>query len=83
MRRRQDVASEEVDGELVAVDLRSAAYYSANPSGALLWSLLADETDEAALARALVDAYGVAADRALADVRSFVDDLCAHGLVDR
>jgi hypothetical protein len=83
MRRRQDVASEEVDGELVALDLRSAAYFSANPAGALLWALLAEDTDEVALAQALADAYGIALGRALSDVQTFVDDLCAHGLVER
>lgn len=82
LRRRDDVASEEVDGAVIAVDLRSASYFSAAGAGALLWRLLGSETDEVSLADALVDAYGIDRDRAVADTRAFVSSLQANGLLE-
>jgi hypothetical protein len=71
-----------VDGEIVAVDVASSAYLSANAAGAILWQMLADGTTRDALAARLVETFGIARDRAKADVDAFLHDLSARGLLE-
>ena len=79
--RGDDVAWREVDGELIAVDLPRSTYLGANPSGTLLWSRLANGATRVELAQALVDAYGIDAERAPGDVDAFLRDLSARRLL--
>jgi hypothetical protein len=80
--RHAGVAWKEVDGEVVALDEQGAVYLAANAAGAVIWRALADGTTHAALVAGLVDEFGVATDRASADVDAFLADLRERGLLD-
>jgi Coenzyme PQQ synthesis protein D (PqqD) len=84
LRLREDsVFWRESDGEIVALDADASRYYSANPSAAVLWKRLAEGATEADLAETLRARYGLAPDAAEKDVRTFLDDLAARGLLER
>jgi hypothetical protein len=80
--RPTDVAWQEVDGEVVALDEREALYLAANPAGAILWRALANGTTHERLVTGLVAEFGIETDRASADVDAFLADLRERGLLD-
>ena len=82
IRRRADVVWQEIDGQAVALDLRSSRYFTINASGAALWELLADETDVPTMVAALVTTHGIDPGRAAADVDSFLSELRDNGLIE-
>jgi hypothetical protein len=71
----------EIDGELVAVDVLTSTYVSANPSGMALWQALAKGATREALVDELVDSYGIDRERAGGDVDAFLDDLRRRDLL--
>jgi hypothetical protein len=71
----------EIDGEVVAVDVDASTYLGANPSGTLLWRLLADGASRDELVDALVEGFGIDADRARADTEAFLASLSARSLL--
>jgi hypothetical protein len=70
-----------VGTEVVVLDLEGSVYLKLNGSGRVLWELLVDAAGTDALAAALVDAYGIAEDRARADVDEFLGELRRRGLL--
>lgn len=80
--RNADLAWRTVDDEMIAIDVRESTYLTANDSGAILWSALAAGATKDELADRLVDAYGIEAEAAAADVESFLNDLRERGLLD-
>jgi 2-keto-3-deoxy-L-rhamnonate aldolase RhmA len=72
----------EIEGEMVAVDIRTSTYISANPSGMALWEALSEGTSREALAERLVDAFGIDRERAAADVDAFLADLRGRDLLE-
>ncbi len=70
--RRDDLEWREVEGEVVALDLRSSSYLAVNLSGAKLWSALAAGTTRDALVRLLVDEFGVPVEDAANDTDAFL-----------
>lgn len=64
-----------VEGEVVALDLRDSTYLAINPSGAVLWPLLVDGADRAALVDRLADHYGLDDETATRDVAAFLAGL--------
>lgn len=82
LRLREDsLAWRAVDDRVVLLDLRSSQYLQINEAGSMLFQRLAEGADEADLVRALISAYGLDVDRAAGDVRSFLDMLRAHDLL--
>jgi hypothetical protein len=82
LRLREDgLKWREIDGEMVAVDVRTSTYLTANPSGMALWEPLSAGTSKEALVDRLVDAFGVGRDRAAADVDAFIEELRARDLL--
>lgn len=69
------VSWKEVDGRVVALNLTTSTYLTANLTGTLLWPLLVDGTTSAALVARLVDEYGISDEVAAADVDAFVGAL--------
>jgi hypothetical protein len=82
IRLKPDVTWQQLDGEVVALDLASAAYVMANDTGSILWPLLEEGATDSELAAVLVDRFGIDAERASADVAAFVGQLRSLRLVD-
>lgn len=80
--RRPSVISESVLDETVVLDPDADTYARLNPSGRWLWERISQPQTIEALARALAAEFGVDEPRALADVRSFVQDLVERRLVE-
>lgn len=72
----------EVEGEIVALDLRDQMYLGINGSGAVLWPLLVTGSGEDDLVAALVGHYEIDAATATPDVRAFIEMLDARDLLD-
>jgi hypothetical protein len=69
-----------IDGEAVVIDLGKGRTIGLNPTGSLVWSLLADH-DEAAIAAEVCRRFDVPVETAREDVRGFLSALRAQGLV--
>ena len=76
------VSWREVDGEVILLDLETSDYSGVNPSGTVLWSLLAEGTTQGALEQALVERFDVDAPRAAADVSAFLDTARSLRLIE-
>ena len=72
----------DVNGELIALDAASDTYLGANAAGRLLWRMLAQGATERKLAECLVVEFDLELPDASADVRTFVGELQAAGLLE-
>jgi hypothetical protein len=81
VRRSDGVVFERMDEETLILDPEAGRYVRLNATGGLLWAVLERPTGVAALADRLVEEHGLEHARALRDVRAFVEDLRARGLV--
>jgi hypothetical protein len=79
--RTNELEWREIEDEVIAVDVRTSTYLSANDSGMLLWRELAEGTTREALVHRLVEAYGIETEEAEADVDRFLDDLRSRELL--
>ncbi len=73
---------QELDGEIVALDVRNSVYITTNRTGTFMWHLLVAGIGEAALVKALQDRYELDLDRARSDVQAFIDRLRLHDLIE-
>lgn len=80
--RAGDLMSTAVDGQLVVLDLRSAAYLRLNRSGRRLWELLEQGCTLGDLVAAVRASYGIGQERAEADVSAFLAMLRARDLLE-
>jgi Coenzyme PQQ synthesis protein D (PqqD) len=81
--READLDWREVEGELVALDLRESRYLAVNRTGQVLWSALAEGTSRDLLIKRLAEAFGIEQGRAAADVDAFTTELESRGLLVR
>lgn len=81
--RSNELTWREVDGEIIALDLTSSLYFTANRTGTLLWARLIDGARLADLHALLVDQFGIAGNDAERDVANFVALLDSHSLLER
>jgi hypothetical protein len=72
----------ESGGEVVALDAETSRYFAANPSAVALWRRLDEGATEADLVDALRERYELSREVAEADVRAFVEQLAARGLLE-
>jgi hypothetical protein len=80
--RAADLHWREIDGEVIGLEARASTYVAANLAGSLLWRALVAGSTRERLAHELVYEYGIAPERAAADVDAFVTQLAAHGLLE-
>ena len=80
--RADAVEWRQVEGEVVALDLRRSLYLAINPSGAVLWPALMEGASRDELVERLCAECGI--DRATAepDVDGFLAELARHDLLD-
>jgi coenzyme PQQ synthesis protein D (PqqD) len=90
-RRASAVVARRIAGETVLVPIaegssdprnKTADLYVLNSTGEFLWSLLEEPRDIKSLAQNLNLTFGVAPERAEADVTAFVADLVAIGALE-
>ena len=62
-------------------DLDLNTMITLNETGAFLWQLLQEETDEATMVQSLVDTYDVDVQKAKEGVHTFVGKLNEHGFL--
>ena len=79
--RPTDVSWREVDGEIIALDLKSSTYFSTNRTGALLWHAMVDGAAVADLVALLEKSFAVPQETARADVDAFMKLLATNGLL--
>jgi hypothetical protein len=79
--RTADLEWREVEGELVALDLRTSRYLAVNRAGRTLWRALAEGATRDDLIARLVEAFGIDSSRAAADVDAFTTELEDRGLL--
>jgi hypothetical protein len=72
----------EVEGEVIAVDVRTSEYLAINPTGAVLWRTLQGGATRSGLAERLVATFDVEPDAAARDVGEFLAVLEARGLLE-
>lgn len=80
LRPHPALAWQEIDGEGVVMDLARGRVLGLNPVGAFIWSRLSDH-DAEAVALALAGRFAVDLETARGDVRAFLDELLAEGLI--
>ena len=72
----------EIDGETVLLGLTDSTYYEINPSGSLLWSMLAEGTTRTAMTERLLAEYDISEEQANTDVDAFIRQCTEHGYLD-
>jgi hypothetical protein len=77
----EHVLHQELDGEMVLLDLHTGGYYGLNGVGSQIWLRLQEGIPPAAIVTALAEMYGVSEETIEGDLRRFVVDLEAQGLV--
>ena len=85
--RSHSVVSRVVAGETLIVPVRGkvgdlASIYSFNETGSLIWKVLGTSRTLTELVAAVAQEYNVEPERAKQDVRQFVSDMFAVGLVE-
>ena len=80
--RSDAVSWREVDGEIVALDIASGAYFSVNGAGRVLWKSLVDPVSVDDLAIALSESFSIPKEQAASDAAAFVDDLLERQLAE-
>jgi hypothetical protein len=70
-----------VEGEVVALDRRSANYLAVNPSGAKLWEALASGASREQLIELLVEDFEIAREVAERDTDAFLQMLVEQDLL--
>ena len=72
----------EVEGEVIAVDVRTSEYLAVNQTGAVLWGALRDGATRGQLADRLVARFEVEPEVAASDVEEFLSVLEQRGLLE-
>jgi hypothetical protein len=75
------VASRQIDGEALLVDLQRSTLQVLNPVGARLWDLIDGRRTVAELAQVLHAEYAVSLEQARADVQAFCEDLLHRNML--
>jgi hypothetical protein len=72
----------DVEGEVVALDLRSRTYLAVNRTGAAIWPALVSGADREELLALLLEAFSVSRDEAAADLDVFLAELAEQDLLE-
>ncbi len=79
--RPEAIEWRQLEGEIVALDLRRSLYLAINASGALLWPFLVEGTTRDELVERLGSSAGISPEQARADVEVFLAELAEHDLL--
>lgn len=86
MHQRGEFAQREVAGKFVLIPLGKTAeivpgMITMNGTSKFMWELLKEEQTEESLTKALVEAYGITEERALAAARNFLESMLSYGAI--
>jgi hypothetical protein len=73
----------EIDGEVVVLDTERSHYLNLNPTGCVLWLVLAEGATKRQLVEKLLEEFDVDEATALADVEAFVSSCRENDLLAR
>jgi Coenzyme PQQ synthesis protein D (PqqD) len=73
----------EVEGDVVALDLRSKTYLAVNRTGVALWPALVSGADREELLACLLRTFSVSRDQAAADLDAFLAELAEQDLLEQ
>jgi hypothetical protein len=76
-----DVSWREVDGDIVALDLRSSTYFTTNRTGAVMWNAMVDGCQVDDLVELLQSTFSISRASATHDVQAFLDVLRRNKLI--
>lgn len=82
VRAAANVFAREFEGEIVLLDLARGDYYGLDAIGARLWTGLMAGSTTAEIAAQIGPEYDVDAGVIEQDLRTLVEDLLAHGLIE-
>jgi hypothetical protein len=71
----------DVNNELVVLNLQSGEYFTFNDVGRLIWLSLNDGKTVKDTSRSVVEQYATTEEKAVTDVRSFIDNLLSEHLL--
>jgi len=77
----KEVASKIVDGEAILINLSNGIYYSLDPVGSYIWSLIESKQSLGNISRAVSQRFGVAEETAGQDVQALARQLLDQGIV--
>jgi alkylhydroperoxidase/carboxymuconolactone decarboxylase family protein YurZ len=72
----------EVEGEIVALDLRASTYFAVNATGAAIWGALTAGATREELVSQLQQAFAVDANTAASDLDAFLTSLRENDLLE-
>lgn len=78
-----NVVSTTLDEEAVLLDLDTRRYYSLNETGALIWSLLADDASIEEITEAITAEFDVSEEDARAHTERLLGELAEEGLIEQ
>jgi hypothetical protein len=81
--RNDTLATGEVDGEMVALDINRGQCFGMDSVGSELWALAGEPIAVGEIADSLAGRYDVGRDECLADILPFVSELIEEGLLSR
>jgi len=81
--RSESLEWREVEGEVVALDLRTQMYLAVNRTGAVIWPALDSGADRSELVERVVQRFDVSPEQAAADVDAFLADLESRDLLEQ
>jgi hypothetical protein len=71
----------EIDGEVVVLDVEQSHYLNLNPTGSVMWLMLADGTTASELVERLIQEFDVDTQTARTDVTAFLASCRENGLL--
>lgn len=81
VRPKDEVVFRRLGGEHVLLDLDTGNFYSLNETASQIWDLLTQGLSSDSIVSYFIDNYGVAPERATADVWDLLIELARRGLV--
>jgi hypothetical protein len=79
--RREGLNWREIDGEVVVLDVERSHYLNLNPTGSVLWLMLAEGANQRQLVDRLVEEFDIDESTARDDVMAFVASCRENGLL--
>jgi hypothetical protein len=73
----------DVEGEVVALDLRNKTYLAVNRTGAAIWPALVSGADRGELLVLLLENFSASQDEAAADLDAFLAELAEQDLLEQ